>query len=297
MKIGLGTAQFGMDYGISNPGGRVATDEAARILARAELAGVRVLDTAAAYDAAEERLGELLPTAHDFAIVTKLPPSAADVARSDAGTWVRDAIERSLRRLRQQHVYAVLVHRAEALLGAAGREIWKALEDVQAAGTVTKIGASVYTAAEIDALLNRYPIGLVQVPLNVLDQRLVHSGHLARLQALGVEVHARSVFLQGALLMDPDALPSPHFDAVRETVRSFRSTARSAGVSPLQAAVAYVLGVDGVDTAVVGATRESELEEILVAAETAATIGMPTDWFAPFASDDERILNPAAWPR
>ncbi len=297
MKVGLGTAQFGMDYGISNADGRVRPEEAARILARAGSAGVRVLDTAAAYGDAEQRLGALLGTAHPYSIVTKLPPAEAALAPADAGAWVREAVDRSLERMRQDHLYAVLAHGGATLLGPGGPEAWEALEALRAAGTVAKIGASVYTADEIDALLDRYPVGLMQVPLNVLDQRLVRSGHLARLRAAGAEVHARSVFLQGVLLMEPDALPSPHFDSVRDTLRAFRSAARAAGVTPLDAAAAYVLGLDGVQTAVFGVTRETELDEVLAAADAAASSKLPQAWFAPFASDDERVLDPARWPR
>jgi aryl-alcohol dehydrogenase-like predicted oxidoreductase len=286
-----------MDYGISNPGGRVRPDKAKGILARASSAGVRVLDTAAAYGDAEERVGGLLGTAHAFSIVTKLPPADAGVAPADAGAWVRQAVDRSLERLRQDRLYAVLAHGADTLLGPGGPEVWEALETLQAAGTVARIGASVYTGEEIDALLDRYPVGLLQVPLNVLDQRLVRGGHLARLRAAGVEVHARSVFLQGVLLMEPDALPNPHFDGMREMLHAFRSAAQAAGVTPLQAAVAYVLGLDGVATAVFGVTSERELEEILAAADATAASTIPEAWFAPFAFDDERVLDPARWPR
>jgi aryl-alcohol dehydrogenase-like predicted oxidoreductase len=286
-----------MDYGISNPDGRVRPDDAARILARAGSTGVRVLDTAAAYGDAEEHLGELLGTAHSFSIVTKLPPVDPSIAPADAGALVREAVDRSLERLRQDHVYAVLAHGADTLLGPGGAKAWEALETLQAAGTVAKIGASVYTGDEIDALLDRYPVGLVQVPLNLLDQRLVRSGHLARLRAAGVEVHARSVFLQGVLLMEPDTLPSPHFDGVRETLQAFRSAARAAGVTPLEAAVSYALGLDGVDTAVFGVTSETELDEILAAAEAAPATRLPEAWFAPFAIEDERVLDPSRWPR
>jgi aryl-alcohol dehydrogenase-like predicted oxidoreductase len=296
-KVGLGTAQLGMDYGISNPDGRVRPDEAAPILARAGSAGVRVLDTAASYGDAEERLGELLGTAQAFSIVTKLPPVDAAAAPADAGAWVREAVDRSLGRLRQDRLYAVLAHGADTLLGPGGAEAWEALETLRAAGTVARIGASVYTGDEIDALLDRYPVGLVQVPVNVLDQRLVRSGHLARLRAAGVEVHARSVFLQGVLLMEPDTLPSPQFDGARETLQAFRSAVRAAGTTALEAAAAYVLGLEGVDTAVFGVTSERELEEILVAANTTTAANLPEAWFAPFAVDDERVLNPARWPR
>ncbi len=293
MRIGLGTAQFGLDYGISNQSGQVAAAEGRRILALAETAGVRVIDTAAAYGDAEARLGRWLAKDHPFSIVTKLSRPAADAHGSPTAGWVPDAFRGSLRRLRTTRVHGLLMHSPADLLGPDGAELWRAMETLRDAGAVDRIGASVYTSGEIDALLERYPLELVQVPLNVLDQRLVRGGQLARLKAAGIEVHARSVFLQGLLLMDPTGRCDRHFDPARGALGAFQAAARAAGRSPLQAAVAYVLSVDEVDAAIFGVTDATQFAEIL----SAATPTLPRDWFAPFALDDERILDPTRWPR
>ena len=293
MRIGLGTAQFGLDYGISNQSGQVAAAEARRILALAETAGVRLIDTAAAYGDAEARLGRWLAKDHPFSIVTKLSRPASDANASPTADWVPAAFQRSLRRLRTAHVYGLLAHSPAGLLAPGGAELWRAMQTLRDAGAVDRIGASVYTSGEIDALLERYPLELVQVPLNVLDQRLVRGGQLARLKAAGIEVHARSVFLQGLLLMDPAGRCDRHFDPARGALGAFQAAARAAGRSPLQAAVAYVLSVDEVDAAIFGVTDATQFAEIL----SAAAPTLPRDWFAPFALDDERILDPSHWPR
>jgi aryl-alcohol dehydrogenase-like predicted oxidoreductase len=292
LKIGLGTAQFGLDYGISNRSGKVSRDEAARILALAEAAGIRLLDTATAYGESEQLLGDLLPEDHPFAIVTKLPRLPAGMTPSGAGGWVREAVAQSLDRLRSSNLYGLLIHSAQDLLEPAGASVWQAMNELRRARVVDKIGASVYTASDIDGLLARYPLQLVQLPLNVFDQRLIRSGHLERLKVARVEIHARSVLLQGLLLMDPADLPDPHFDAARTALRAFHLAARDAGKTPLQAAVAYAMSLDQVDVAMFGVTDETQLAEILGAAQPS----LPRDWFTAFALDDQTILNPALWP-
>ena len=292
MKVGLGTAQFGLDYGISNHDGQVAPVEALKILDLAERAGVRVLDTAAAYGDSEERLGEMLATDHPFSIVTKLSRLPEGLTSSATTRWVQDAVAQSLRRLRTDHVRGLLVHDVGDLLGARGTDLWHALESVRDAGTVEKIGASLYTAAEIDALLERHRPQLVQVPLNVFDQRLILSGHLAHLKTAGVEVHSRSSFLQGLLLMDPTELSDPYFEPARGALDAFRTAARATGYSPLQAAVSFVMSLDEVDVTMFGVINEGQLAEIL----SATTLRLPSDWFMPFSLDDVSILNPALWP-
>ena len=292
MKIGLGTAQFGLDYGISNSSGQVDEPEIREIIVAAERAGVRVVDTAAAYGDAQDRLGRALAPDHPFLIVTKLPRLPEELEAAATDEWARSAFAASLARLRTTTVYGLLVHHVGDLLGPRGPVLWNALESLRSDGAVEKIGASVYTAGDIDSLLERYPLQLVQVPLNVFDQRLLESGHFARLKAAGIEVHARSVFLQGLLLMDPDALAGPYFDPARVPLAAFRSAAAAAGCTPLQAAVSFAISIDEVDAAVVGVTDAAQFAEIIAA----ATPTLARDWFRPFALDDERILDPSRWP-
>ncbi|MGZ9276390.1 MAG: aldo/keto reductase [Candidatus Limnocylindrales bacterium] len=292
MRIGLGTAQFGFDYGVSNRTGQVPAAEVGRILALAASEGVRTIDTAAAYGGAEARFGELLATDHPFSIVTKIPPCPAGLEGAAAiERWAHESVTASLTRLRASRLHGLLAHRATDLLGPEGDDIWRALEGLRQRGVVDVIGASIYSAQDLAALLERFPLRLVQLPVNVFDQRLVHDGHLARLKVLDIEVHARSVFLQGVLLMDPDDLP-PHLVTARKPLAAFRAAAAAVGRTPLQAAIGYVQGLAEVDTAVVGVTTSEELAEIL-AANAAA---WPSDWFAPFALDDAAILDPSRWP-
>ena len=131
-------------------------------------------------------------------------------------------------------LYGLLAHDAKDLLGTTGDAIWQTMEELRAEQRVVRVGASVYNGGQIDAMLQRYPIDLVQLPLSVLDQRLIQSGHLDRLAERNIEVHVRSVFLQGALLMSPDRLP-PHLAGLRPCLEQISERAAVLGISPLQA--------------------------------------------------------------
>jgi aryl-alcohol dehydrogenase-like predicted oxidoreductase len=292
MKIGLGTAQFGLDYGISNRSGQVVERQVREIIALAERSGVRIVDTASVYGDAEERLGRALSPDHRFQIVTKLPrlPDDLEIAATDG--WARTALAASRARLGADTVYGLLIHHVDDLLGPRGPRLWSILESLRSDGAVERIGVSIYTARDLDSLLDRYPLQLVQVPINVFDQRLLKSGHLGRLKALGIEVHARSIFLQGLLLMDPDCLGDTYFDPVRKPLAAFQSAALATGCTPLQAAVSFAISIDEVDAALVGVTDAPQLAEIIAAAAPAVA----RDWYLPFALEDERILDPSRWP-
>ncbi|HXI60358.1 MAG TPA: aldo/keto reductase, partial [Polyangia bacterium] len=161
MKLGLGTAQFGLDYGIANAVGKTPLEEVRRILSEAERAGVRLVDTACLYGDSEEALGRSLPAKHEFRIVTKTPKFPAGFGATEART-LQETFAGSLQKLGVPRVYALLAHQADDLLGADGDRFMDALLALKDRGLVAKVGASVYTPAQVDGLLARGRIDVVQ---------------------------------------------------------------------------------------------------------------------------------------
>lgn len=286
--LGLGTVQFGMPYGVANRGVATTSEELHAIVSLAGERAVRVIDTAASYGDSEALLGAALPPRHRFAIVSKTPR----FTRGAAPAALTRAFERSLGRLRQPQLYGLLAHHADDLLGRAGDALWKAMDDLRGQRLVDKIGVSVYTAAQIDVVLERFDPTLVQVPLSIVDQRLLQSGHISKLHSRGVEIHARSVFLQGLLLMHAAGRPSYFAQFDSELSGWSRFFARHE-LTPLQAALAFMRGVGEVGAAIVGVTSRAQLEACLDA------LNAPTDAIADFsdvACHSESLLNPALWP-
>ena len=290
MRLGLGTVQFGLDYGISNAAGRVPIDEVSPIIQAAVESGMRVLDTAAAYGQSEEVLGQVLPPEHPFAIVTKTLPLAGRPVTPETVRLVSETFQRSLERLQQDSIYGLLVHHAQDLLGEGGDLLWEELSDLKRQGLVQKIGASVYTGDQIDALQAR-PIDVIQLPLNVLDQRLSHSGHLKALKRNGVEIHVRSAFLQGLLLMPAAELPS-YFETVRPHLTTYGEVMASHGLSRAGGALAFLRGLETIDEIIVGVTDEQQLQELLAAFRQPIP---PELDFQVFAWNDEAMLDPSRW--
>lgn len=281
--IGLGTACFGLDYGISGPGRRTPDDEVARIIEAAFAEGVRYFDTAPAYGDAEELLGRLLPHGEGERVVTKTP-GGTPTARE-----VRDSLERSLERLRRDSVHALLVHHADALVAPGSDDVADALRAIRDEGLASRIGVSAYAPAQVDAILDRgYELDAVQVPVNVFDRRFSDSGHLARLAGLGVEVHARSAFLQGLLLMTPDAVP-PSLRAAVAPLERFRTCAEAAGLTPAELALGHVRSVEGVAVVVCGVNDSAQLAELL---SIAPVDPMLADGLG---VDDLDVVDPSRW--
>jgi aryl-alcohol dehydrogenase-like predicted oxidoreductase len=191
-RLGLGTVQFGMPYGATNTGGQVPVAEVGAILHAAAAIGIDLLDTAAGYGTAEQALGAALRPEHRFAVVTKtLRLDRPVVSRDDVGHLIQ-AVHQSLRALNRPRVEGLLVKSAADLTAPGGDLLVDALRRVQAEGYVGRLGLSLYPDDPLDAVLARFTPDIVQLPLSVLDRRVLDNGMLLRLRDAGVEIHVRS---------------------------------------------------------------------------------------------------------
>ncbi len=285
MKLALGSAQFGMDYGIANRAGRVSQHEVASILTRARSEGIDTLDTAIAYGESEAALGR--SSLAGWRIVTKLGPVPED--HPDAGGWVAEQIRGSLQRLGVASLYGVLLHSPGQVLESWGGEILSALDAAKRDGLAGKTGISIYDPSELDSLGDRFQPDIVQAPFNILDRRLIESGWLRRIEERGTEVHVRSIFLQGLLLMGADERPQAfqRWDGLWAT---WHRWLQETGLTPLEACVRHALSFPEISRVVVGVDGLRHLEEICKAAH-----GDAPDIPSSLRADDIDLLNPSRW--
>jgi len=285
-RLGLGTVQFGLPYGISNGRGQVQTDEVGNILRLAADLGIVWLDTAAAYGNAEAVLGRAIGDWGHFRIVTKTLPLGS--GKVDA---VVRRVAESSRLLRRRPLDALLVHGAGELLADTGVALWEAMQSLKRSGAVQKVGLSAYFDQDPLALARRYSPDLMQIPISMLDQRLIQCGDLTRIKELGVEIHARSVFTQGLLFLEPNQLPTNLAHGAGR-LAEIKRTIAAGGSSPMQAALCFALDQPDINTVIVGVTSAKELAEIASAARGPRPSGL--DWES-LAVDDPLMLNPRAW--
>lgn len=257
-RLGLGTVQWGVPYGVANRCGITDEAEVSRILSGARAHGVDVLDTAAGYGQAEAVLGQ--QDLSSFRVVTKTPSFRCAEVGIEEARVLTDSLQRSLETLGVARVYGLLIHHADDLLAPGGDRLIEALQALKAGGWVEKVGVSIYRDEQLQAILPRFVPDIVQIPLSVLDQRLIVNGRLKQLKALGAEVHVRSVFLQGLLLMDVAAVPD-YFAPIRPVLRAWHQRVRAHGMSPVQAALSFVRDLSGVDVVLVGVDSSAQFSQ------------------------------------
>ncbi len=290
-KIALGTVQWGQPYGVSNRSGQTTPDEVRAILVHAHSQGVSLLDTAADYGDAEQVLGSM-PESAGFSITTKTTRARTRHFTVANRRQVELAFRQSLARLRRPSVHGVFVHHPDDLLGNGGDRLWDTMLGWKAEGKVQRVGASVNGPSQVERLLERFPLEIVQLPYSIYDQRFATLGLLRALKSAGVEIHARSAFLQGALLLDPETLP-PHLMEIRQTQARVHARAREHGQSLLSQALAFCLEHADIDRVVVGCERFSQVQEVLAV----PAMGSLAERFAEFAIEDTHIVDPSQWPQ
>lgn len=285
MKLALGTAQFGLNYGISNSQGQVCPSEVNKILALANQENIDTLDTAPAYGDSEKVLGKT-GLLEPFSIISKIP------ALKDNNIDIEQYISISLQQLNIEKLAAVLFHHVDDIIASPlAQNRFNALLQQKEQGIIAKIGISVYKPEQLEFCVKHYPIDIVQLPLNCIDQRFINTNWLNKLADKNIEIHSRSIFLQGLLLMEPEKLPD-YFIPFKRYFQYFSDTATQLKVSPLSLALAIGHQHSNIEKIVVGCCNEKQLSEIISAYTVAKEIN---EDLSSLACENENLIIPSNW--
>ncbi|WP_266205814.1 aldo/keto reductase [Pontibacter kalidii] len=281
----LGTAQFGLDYGISNTRGKITQTEVAYILSKAAEAGICTLDTAAAYGNSEESIGKSLQGRSDFNIITKYPPNTPEKS-------INQAFEESLKRLETKKLYAYLLHSFSSYQN--NPTLLDKLLDLKAKGRVEKIGVSVYHPKEAEALLQHHAaIDIVQLPYSVFDQRF--NTILPKLRRKGIETHVRSIYLQGLYFMQQESIPQ-HLQKVAPKVKELQHLAAKYKLPLGAMLMGFVLRHKYITNIVVGVESLQTLEENIAFYASQLKEELYSE-LQKFEQTDEDIILPYKWAK
>jgi aryl-alcohol dehydrogenase-like predicted oxidoreductase len=257
-KLGLGTSQFGLDQP-PGPRGKPRDAEARDILSIAGRSGLSVLEVARGTVTADGLLRSALPQPNPFRMTLT-------AVRPDRGP---DVVEAELRaqmlRLGVERVDAIVAPSATDLFSPLGPQLWDRLKQLKDEGVCKRIGVPVYASDDPVGVARRFKPDLVQAPASLLDQRLLLDGTLSTLAEMGVEVHLRSIFLNGVLFLPPDRAPS-HLKAAAGRISRARRLIAEGKSDPLQAALGFALSRPEASHVLVGVTSAAEMSAVVAAA-------------------------------
>lgn len=272
-KIGLGSVQFGIPYGISNTGGKTSMEEVERILDLAFKHQINVIDTASAYGTAEKVLGDFHK--NRFHIISKFMPS------QKFGS-IKSQLDKSLFSLKVNNLYGYMAHRPTLL----EEKDLKELEDLKEKNKINKIGVSLNSPEEFKRLkLLDFIPDIIQVPFNYFDNRFCDL--MVELKSLGCEIHTRSTFLQGLFFINPDILPS-FFNDLKEDIKILQTTC---GNKLEIALLRFVLKQDFIDKVIIGVESEEQLQKNLKITTTEVNLKHTGKKYP------QNVLMPVNWPK
>ena len=285
MKIALGSAQFGMKYGVANKSNPASVDEVQSILDLAWKSNINVIDTAAAYGKSEKILGNI--GVNKWKIISKIP--SLKNKKGNLRSIILDHVNNSLNALGVKKLNGLLLHNPLDLLKDEGSSIASTLNELKENGTIENIGFSIYSPDLLPKLLKKLHPDIVQAPLNILDQRLLTSGWLKELNSQGIQVHARSIFLQGLLLMEPSDRPS-YFDSWKSVLNNWDNFILKNNFSRVEACLGFVSQHSDVSNIVLGIDNIQHLKELLKISNSLIDINCKN-----LSSEDVLLLDPRNW--
>ena len=285
-KLCLGTAQFGLNYGINNQKGKISHEEIFELLNYAHNNGISTIDTASAYGNSEAVLGETITRLNkNFKITSKYP----------VNTEIRPFqwIDTSLERLKTEKVYGYLFHNFSIF-----REHPDYIDDflkIKEEKKAEKTGFSLYYPSEAEYILkNNIPCDIIQIPYNIFDQRFACL--FPDLKNKGIEIYARSVFLQGLFFIEPDKLDK-RFDSVRKLIKKIHNTAKDNSVNIAALCLNFVNSNKNISYIIIGVDSVSNLEENISNYANLGALKISYPDFLQFALTDEDIILPFNWQK
>ena len=290
MNYILGTAQIGNDYGVSNKFGKVSDEDFRKVLETAEKSGVNYLDTASNYGDSEERIGKFYELTKDFLLITKTANSSKQLSTKSKIKFIKEEFINSLKKTKREKVEILLVHDAADIIGCNGCEIYDSLIELKKKGLVNKLGVSVYSVNDLKKISSEISIDVLQYPINVFNQEFLNCKEINLLKESGVELHARSIFLQGILLMKTNELDD-YFNVIKRDHKKYLNFLKEKNLSRLMGAVNFIKTINEIDAAVFGVQNHEELKEIIHAFNSKIVNLKYKNFFI----KNKKITNPSLW--
>ena len=256
-ELVLGTANFGLNYGIGNKEKKISKLDASIILQEAAELGIKKIETAINYGAAENILGNFVTSSNQFEVTTKIPASIF----LRPGKILKCIME-SLKNSQQNSYLAVLLHDTSFFNNLENKELRKELSTLKELGLTRHLGVSVYTEEDVKRSKEFFPeFDFFQILENVCDQKKYDSKYLQDSADQGTIFFVRSIFLQGMLLMKPHTLPQT-LNYNMESIIQLNKFCQLQEISVLDLCVYYAKSIPWATGIVFGVDSVQQLKEI-----------------------------------
>jgi len=256
-KIILGSANFDQVYGIRK--NFISKSEIKKLLEFALKNKIKTIDSSPTYGKSEKIIGIL--NRNRFKIISKISIKPNN-KKKYINIWVKKSVKNSLHNLKIKKFECLLLQNAKSLLGKNGDEIYESIKNIKTIGLTNKIGISIYDFNILDKILKKFKFDLIQAPFNIVDQRLFKTGWLKILKKKKIQVHARSTFLQGILLLKYNQIPKK-LKKFNKSWQIWENWLKKNKLNSLQACLSFVFNQHQLDGVVISHNSRNDLKKNL----------------------------------
>ena len=281
-QLCIGSAQFGLDYGITNQNGIVKKKEVINIFKIAKKNNVKFIDTAQTYNESERVIGRNQHINHFFKIITKLDPKLFNCSSLDLYQNLESGFLKSLKNLKVKSIDSLLLHDHKNLRELNNQIIFNWIESLKERKLINRFGISIYSPEDLIGI-NLENIDLIQLPFSIYDQRFIENGTIEYLSKNGVSVHIRSIFLQGLLLQVTDLWPENISENFKSHHNRFLKEIYTKKLDLLEEIMRAPFFCKGVEAVVIGVTNAFEFEQIV------------SNWIKFNSNENQEIIKTKDW--
>ena len=293
-RLSIGTAQLGLDYGITNKKGKPSIEEAISLLDMAWDHNIKLLDTAQGYGDAEEVLEKAIGKGKRFKTTTKIKPCQERIiTKREINSWEED-IEKTTKRLRHAEIETIMVHVVDDLKKDGSELLIEWLINLKKRGITKEIGVSIYKESDL-IWVPQELLAVIQAPTSLYDQRVLKSDRFTEWKKHGGLLQARSVYLQGLILTASDEWPKWITHTSRHHHKKLEKQAALSKCTLADIAIGFLREQTAIDTIVVGLTNKEELVQLASAFDRGAE-KLNFIW-KNWEIHDEILLDPRRWPK
>ena len=290
----LGTAQFGMNYGVTNKNSRLNQNDVSSILKYANYKYIKYLDTAQSYGNAEELIG-FSCLSKKFKIISKFSFPKRNYKLSELKVILEANLRESLSDLKVKSLDGFLFHNPNDLKSVFGIDILNWLQDLKRIGIIKRIGVSIYSEEDLVNL----PIDLIdiiQLPISIYDQRFLKKNIIDWLKNKNISIHVRSIFLQGIILSDINNFPNFLSNKFRAHHHDFLKNLENNETNALIESLKFIQNLDNIEAFLIGISSFDDLNQIISEWEKINSFNYKNNFnFKKFAWNNPDELDPRKW--
>jgi len=256
-KITLGTANFAMDYGISNNYKKLSTKEIKKIISHCEKINILRLDTAEGYNNCHQIIGDSIKK--KWKITTKIP-----LIKSNNSYTIKknifELIDKILKDLKIKDIENLMLHDENQLLKSNGKKIFKVLRQLKKEKIIKNIGVSFYNKKKLNKTIKKFKIDAVQLPINYINREFLERDLLHMLKKKKIKIQARSIFHQGILLNKNIKFKKKRFN---EHLKYIHNWHKLRNLNYLQTALGFFSKKPFISNLIIGVDSLKQLNQII----------------------------------